>query len=121
MGEVHERMFKQVVKSKMRKVLSILNGDFIPKISKFYDKSLPKDWRYEVNKSEQMTIEEMVELSGALNANGLRLNADFFIANGINKDFIEEAPVPVASTPTKPKPDPDPDVNMARPSKKKFW
>ena len=61
LGEVHERMFKQVVKSKMRKVLSILNGDFIPKISKFYDKSLPKAWRYDVNKSEQMTIEEKIQ------------------------------------------------------------
>lgn len=121
LGEVHERMFKQVVKSKIEFVLSVLNTDFKPKIEQFYS-SLPTGWRYEINRSSQLTFEEMTSLSQVMSQNGKRLTDSFFEENGLNPDFFEDAPEPVAPMGKngKPAPDPDPDVNMAR-RKKKFW
>jgi hypothetical protein len=127
LGEVHERMFKQVIKSKLVYVLAVLNGEYKTKISKFY-KGLPDGWSFEYNKAEQFTLEEMTSLSGVLNANSKQLTNEFFEANGVNPDFFQDAPQAAAPAGTlKPVLDPDPDVNIALPAgrtilkKKAFW
>lgn len=93
LGEVHERMFDSVAESKVDFVVSILNSDFKPKISKWY-KNLPQNWKYSVNKSKELTLDEMVQLSTVVTQNGKRLTPAFFEANGLSIDFIEDAPVP---------------------------
>jgi len=126
LGEVHERMFQQVVKSKLEFVVSFMNTDFQPKIGKWY-KGLPDGWRFEINRAKQLTIEEMAALSSVVVANGKRFTDDFFEANGLSKDFLEDAPTPAAPPKGTPKPDPDPDVQSSRPiptmarAKKKSW
>lgn len=119
LGEVHERMFQQVVKSKIEFVLATLNTDFRPKIEVFY-KNLPAGWRYEINRTTQYTLEEMTSLSQVLSQQGKRLTDDFFIANGLAPNFFEDAPEPVLPSKGKPIPDPDPDA-LAAGRKKKFW
>jgi hypothetical protein len=129
LGEVHERMFQQVIKSKLEYVLAVLNTDFQKKITLWYD-GLPEGWRYEINRAKQLTIEEMAALSSVVVANGKRFTDEFFEANGLSKDFIEDAPMPAVPPKGPAKPDPDPDVNssgMHYPiprmalSKKKSW
>jgi hypothetical protein len=93
LGEVQERMFDSVVAGKMEFILATLNFDFIPKISKFY-KNFPVGCRFEINRSKQLTLEEMKELSDVVVASGKRLSDAFFEANGISKDFFEDAPEP---------------------------
>ena len=126
LGEVHERNFKQVMKSKLEFVLSILNGPFKDKISKFY-KNLPAGWRYEFNRTEQLTLEEMTSLSEVMNQNGKRLTETFFTTMGVSVDYFEDAPAPAQDI--KPIPDPDGDAMMALPTsrtnlgvkKKSYW
>ena len=126
LGEVHERMFQTAVKSKIDYVVSVLNNDFIPKISKFY-KGLPDGWRYDINRAKPLTIEEMGALAGVVTSSGYRFTTDFFEANGISKEFIEDAPEPAVPVKPQVKPDPDPDVNFAYPipsfakAKKKYF
>jgi hypothetical protein len=115
LGEVHERMFKAVVKSKLKRVVAVLNDDYIPKLSKFYT-GLPDGWKYEYDRAEQLTFEEMTALSSVVTANGKRLTDEFFEANGVAREYIEEAPTPppppIAGK-EKPSNDPDPAVNAA--------
>ena len=94
LGEVHENMFDAVVADKLEFILSTLNIDFIPKISKFY-KNFPKGVTFDVDQTKKLTIEEMKALSDVIVANGKRLSDTFFEANGISRDFIEYGPEPV--------------------------
>lgn len=135
LGEVHERMFKAVVKSKLPRVLAVLNDDYVPKLSKFYT-GLPSYWAYDYDRAEQLTFEEMTSLSAVVTANGKRLTNEFFEANGVAREYIEDAPEPVLGTGAgggskqKPVPDPDPSANSSRldyvvpnfaGAKKKYW
>lgn len=120
LGEVHERMFKQVIKSKIEFVLSELNSNFLPKISLFY-KNLPKGMKFEINRTTQYTLEEMTSLSQVMTANGQRLTPDFFIAMGLNPEFFEEAPTPTVGKDGKPIADPDGAVFRSAGKKKRFW
>lgn len=115
LGEVHERMFKQVVRSKLKSILPVLNDLWIPKISQFYD-GLPKDWKYAYPLIEPATVEEMENLANVMTASGRRLTDEYFIFNGIAKEFFEDAPQPAGGMgpngkPLKSVPDPDPDVH----------
>lgn len=119
LGEVHERMFKQVIKSKIEFVLAVLNTDFLPKLSLFYS-NLPDGWRFEINRTPQYTMEEMQNLSTVLTMNGKRLTDDFFTAMGMLPEFFEDAPTPAPMGKNgKPVQDPDPDVNVAGKKKRK--
>lgn len=131
LGEVHERMFKAVVKSKLPRVLAVLNDDYVPKLAKFYT-GLPAYWAYDYDKAEQLTFEEMTSLSSVVTANGKRLTNEFFEANGVAREYIEDAPEPVVAPKPgteKPTKDPDPQSNSsglhyAIPKgfqKKKYW
>lgn len=118
LGEVHERMFKQAVKGNLEFVLNVLNTDFVPKISQFY-KGLPQGWRFDIDRTNQYTMEEMTSLSAAVNENGLRLTKDFFVDNGVPDHYLDEAPTP--PPPVKDKPVPDPDGNVNSSKKKAYW
>jgi len=120
LGEVHERMFKAVIKSKVEWVLSELNDNFLPKIAMFY-KNLPEGWKFEINRSTVYTIEEMTALAQVMQASGQQLTAEFFIAMGINPEFFQPAPQPTVSKNGKPIPDPDGNVFSAGAKKKRFW
>jgi len=95
LGEVQERMLDAVVASKLKYVLSVMNTDYIPKISLFYeDGFLPEGWKFDVPREKKMTIEEIAAISKVVVQNGKRFNDEFFQANGIAKEFLEDAPTP---------------------------
>lgn len=93
LGEVEERAIDDVMLGQLEYVSAVLNTDFKPKISKFYD-GLPEGWKFQYNKSKQLTIADIVAISGVVVSNGKRLTDSFFEANGLPKDFIEDALVP---------------------------
>jgi hypothetical protein len=92
LGEVEEKAVDQVMVAILPTVLAILNDDFKIKISKFYD-NLPKDWKFGYNATKQLTITDIVALSGVVISSGYKFTAQFFEQNGLSKEFIEEAPV----------------------------
>lgn len=118
LGEVHERMFKQAVKGKLEFVLSVLNTDFVPKLSKFYD-GLPAGWRYDIDRSNTYTLDEITALSASVNENGMKLTKSFFVDNGIPGEYLEDAPAP--PPPGKPTVIKDPDPNVSAAKKKAYW
>jgi hypothetical protein len=71
-------------------VEAYLNDEYIAKISKFY-KAFPAG-KFVANKAKQMTLEEITQLSTVLVQNGKRLTDSFFEANGLVKEFFEDAP-----------------------------
>lgn len=91
LGEVQERKFDTMVASRIEFVLTTLNEKFKDKILRFY-KNAPKGIRYEINRAKPMTLKDMETLSAIVTQNGKRLTNDFFEANGIVKNFIEDAP-----------------------------
>jgi hypothetical protein len=93
LGEVEERSLDDVMLGQLEYVAAVLNSDFKPKISKFYN-GLPDGWSFAYNKSKQLTISDIVAISGVVVSNGKRLTDAFFEAQGIPKDFLEDAPVP---------------------------
>ena len=97
LGEVMERKFDSVVESKMTFVLSILNGDFSHKISKFY-KNLPDGWQYAYDSTKVLGMQEIILLAQSLQLSGKRLTDEFYEANGIAREFIEDAPVVAPQT-----------------------
>lgn len=99
LGEVQERKFDTMVASKIEYVLTILNDQYLRKISKYYN-NFPKGARFDMNRAKPMTLADMQALSGVVTQNGKRLTTAFFIAQGIVEEFIEDAPDPVSSEPT---------------------
>lgn len=91
LGEVQERKFDTMVSSKIEFVLTTLNQQFLKKILRFY-KNAPDGLRYEITRAKPMTLKDMETLSTIVTQNGKRLTSNFFEANGIIPDFIEDAP-----------------------------
>lgn len=126
LGDVQERKFESVIEHMVEFVLSILNGDYKCKIAKFY-KNFPVKGKFDVNRSKQMPIEDVQALATAVQLSGLKLTKEFFIANGLDPSFIDDAPEPVLPTSGgKGKDDDqekDKDFKVAKPngSKKKYW
>ena len=94
LGEVQERKFDSVVESKMEFVLSVLNGEFLNKITKFY-KNFPVGASFKFNSTKTLSVPEILQLSQAMTLSGKRLTEDFYEANGIAKEFIEDIPAGV--------------------------
>lgn len=92
LGEVEEQAVAEVMTAILPTVLAILNDDFKLKISKFYEK-LPTDWKFGYNQSKQLTVADIVSLSGVVISSGFKFTQAFFEQNGLSKEFIEEAPV----------------------------
>lgn len=89
LGEVHERKFNAVIESKHQYVMSVLNGDFLKKIKKFY-RNWPEGARFEINKAKELPLEDIKIMSDIMVANGKKLTDKFFEANGISPDFFED-------------------------------
>lgn len=113
LGEVHERELDDVIEAVVQFVVAELNGEFLQKIKKYY-KNFPEG-KFYANLTKQLTVEEIAGLSNVVNQNGKRLTDQFFIENGLNREYFEDGPV------VEPKPgdneDEDPEVMMATPSK----
>lgn len=90
LGEVHEDMYDAVVDGKIAFILAELNASFMPKIARFY-KNFPKNVKFTVDRTKKLTIEEMQALSTVVTQNGKQLTNEFFEANGVNREFIEDA------------------------------
>lgn len=119
LGEVEERSLDDVMLGLLEYVSAVLNTDFKPKISKFYD-GLPEGWGFQYNKAKQLTIPDIVALSGVVVSNGKKLTDAFFEANGLPKDFIEDAPAPAAQPGKEMIPPKTADLQMAGLKKKYF-
>lgn len=119
LGEVEERALDDVILGLLEFVVAVLNNDFKPKISKFYN-NLPDNWEFQYNKSKQLTIADIVAISGVVVSNGYKLTDEFFEAQGLSKDFIEKAPTPDEQPGKEVIPPKQPELQMAG-LKKKFF
>ena len=115
LGEVMERKFDSVVEAKMEYVTSVLNGEFLNKI-KFFYKNLPEGATFVSESTKVLGMQEIILLAQSLNLCGKRLTDDFFEANGIAREYIEDNPAL-----TIPKEDkPNPALEMAHPERTLF-
>lgn len=118
LGEVEERAIDDVILGLLEFVVAILNNDFKPKISKFYN-NLPEGWKFQYNKSKQLTIADVVAISGVMVSNGKRLTDAFFEAQGLASDFFEDAPTPTPGTEIASNETKEPELQMAGQKKKR--
>ena len=92
LGEVHADELDDVIDSMVTFLTAELNGPFKNKICKFY-KNFP-DCKFAADTKKQMSIQEIGQLSTVVIQNGKRLTDDFFISNGLNREYFEDAPAP---------------------------
>lgn len=92
LGEVQERKLQKFLMSVIEYVIAEHNSDYKRKLSKFYKGGLPKG-RFDINRAKQWTMEEIVAWAGVLSQSGQRFTTDFFEANGIPQNFIEDNPI----------------------------
>ena len=98
LGDVHADKLEVIVLDLIEFVENYLNDEYLKKIAKFY-KNFPSNGRFIANKAKQLSIEDIEKLSNVLTANGKRLTDDFFEANGLVKEFFEDAPTPATGKP----------------------
>lgn len=98
LGEIQENKFDTAILSIATFVESVLNSDFIPKISRFYS-GLPDGWSFSFDKSKKWTLDELERLSTILNQSGKRFTSEFFYDFGLSPDFIEDGPVTTSNAP----------------------
>jgi hypothetical protein len=93
LGKVHEHKLESTIDDIVEYCISILNDpeDFLRKLPKFY-KNFPKGRKFDINRVKTMELEEIALLSNAITQNGKRLTIDFFVANGLAPEYIEETP-----------------------------
>jgi len=89
LGDVHADKFESVIMDMVEYVEAYLNDEYLKKITKFY-KEFPAG-KFVANKAKQMTLEEITQISTVLVQNGKRLTDSFFEANGLVKEFFEDA------------------------------
>lgn len=96
LGEVQERKLITMLKNLIEFALSVINStEFKRKISKFY-KNMPEDLLFDINRSKELTIDEITMLAQVLAQSGKRFTDAFFEANGLIREFFEDAPEPAA-------------------------
>lgn len=95
LGEIQERKLRVFMQSIIEYVITVLNGEFKKKISKYY-RNMPKG-SFDINRQKQFTIEEVVAWTSVLGSSGKRWSTKFFESNGIPPDFIEDAPEPAGA------------------------
>lgn len=91
LGEVHEGKLETIIEDIVEFVEAYLNDEYIKKIKRFY-KNFPEGGKFVANKAKQLAIEDIQALSNVLTQNGKRLTDSFFEANGLVKEFFEDAP-----------------------------
>lgn len=95
LGEVQERKLRKFLAPVIRYVVAYLNGEFKRKVSKWYT-NFPKDGKFIMDEGNKFTIEEVVSWSGVLQASGKQFTDEFFEKNGMEREFFEDRPEPVA-------------------------
>jgi hypothetical protein len=90
LGEVQERKFENVIDDLLEFILTFKNDELLPKLLRFY-KNPPKGVKFKINTAKQWSLDEIEKLSRVVTQNGKRLTTAFFEANGIVRDFIEDA------------------------------
>ena len=95
LGQVHLLSWEDIQSECLESVLNVLNDDtdFYKKIKSFY-KNWPKESKFEINRVREMQISDVEAYSNILVQNGRRFTDEFFVAQGIQKEFFEDAPEP---------------------------
>jgi hypothetical protein len=91
LGEVHEDKLERVISDRIDFTGTVLNDRWLPKMRPRY-KNMPADLKLQANKAKQLSIEDIQKLAEVLQLSGKRLTDNFFVANGLSKDFFEDAP-----------------------------
>jgi hypothetical protein len=92
LGQVHEDKLETVISDLIDFTVTYLNDEWLPKIKLFY-KNFPDDLRLQANKAKQLSVDDIEKLATVLQMSGKRLTDNFFVANGLSKDFFEDAPI----------------------------
>lgn len=105
LGEVQERKLMTFLRGLIEFGLTVVNGkEFQGKICKFYKNYPTGNLRFDINRSKEMTIDEIVAMSNVLAQAGKRFTDAFFEANGLIREFFEDAPTPAAGQPNEENP-----------------
>ena len=93
LGQVHLLSWEDIQSECLEFVLNVLNNedDFYRKIKSFY-KNWPDGAKFDINRVREMQISDVEAYSNILTQNGRRFTDDFFVAQGIQKEFFEDAP-----------------------------
>jgi len=89
LGEVHERSWDDVASDIIEYVTSYLNSIYLPKLRKWY-KNIPAGAKFKHDSSKKYSLEEIKVLSDIMTENNKELTEEFFIANGIAKNYFTE-------------------------------
>jgi hypothetical protein len=92
LGEVHGDKLETIILDLTEFVETYLNDEYLKKIKKFY-KNFPNG-KFVANKAKQLSIEDITSLASVLQESGKRFTDSFFEANGLAREFFEDAPVP---------------------------
>ena len=100
LGEVHLLSWEDIQSECIEFVLHVLNddNDFLKKIKSFY-KNFPDNATFEINRVREMEIKDVEAYSNILTQNGKQFTDEFFIAQGIAKEFFDDVPAPVMKAP----------------------
>lgn len=89
LGEVHERSWDDVANDIIEYVTSYLNDIYLPKLRRWYT-NMPSGIKFKHDSSKKFDLSEIKVLSDILQENNKELTEEFFIANGITKNYFQE-------------------------------
>jgi len=89
LGEVHERSWEDVATDILEYVTSYMNSIYLPKLRKWYT-NLPDNVKFKADTSKRFDLTEIKTLSDIMAENNKELTEEFFIANGIAKNYFQE-------------------------------
>ena len=94
LGQVHLLSWEDIQSECLEFVLNVLNdeNDFYKKLKSFY-KNFPEGSRLEINRVREMQIADVEAYSNILVQNGRRFTDEFFVSQGLNKEFFEDTPM----------------------------
>lgn len=126
LGDVHEDKLESVIMDLVDYVVTFKNDEWLPKIRKYY-KNFPDDLQLQANKAKQLSMDDIQKLATVLQASSKRLTDQFFISNGLSRDFFEDAVQPAPGKPGADEEDDNEEFSAAIPGKttltvkKKSW
>lgn len=91
LGEVQERKLRVFMQSIIEYVVAVHNSEYLRKLSKFYEGGIPEG-RFDISRTKQFTIEEIVAWAAVLNGSGQRFTGEFYEAQGLLPEYIEDNP-----------------------------
>ena len=93
LSKTHLLNWEDIQNESIEMVLNVLNNekDFYKKISSFYS-NWPKGARFDINRIREMQIQDVEAYSNILVQNGKQFSDEFFISQGLAKEFFQDAP-----------------------------